>query len=400
MPTNFGYTARDPVGKLLSGSLAAPNRADALQTLGRDGLRVVAMEGDDGADAGLFPRRIKKSEIIYATNQLALMVDTGITLSVALASIAEQEENPTFKSLLLELKNNVEAGEDFSAALARHPKQFDQTYVSLVKASEKSGMLAEMLERISEYMQKEAETRSRVRGALAYPTVMMVIACGVTIFLLTFVLPKFQPLFDSRGTKLPTITIVLMHASHALLNYWYLWLVGIAAAVTGFLYGKRTPPGKQALDWARINAPIVGPVMRKVLVSRSIRTLGTLLQSGVSILDALQLSSKVTNNVFFEAMWDRVVGHVTTGSRVCEALAGEPLMPHTVVQMIGSGEETGKLDEVLIRLSSHYDREVDNSIKTATSLIEPLMITGMGVVVGSIAMGLLMPIFSLSRGGG
>jgi type IV pilus assembly protein PilC len=228
---------------------------------------------------------------------------------------------------------------------------------------------------------------------------MMVIAFGVTIFLLTFVLPKFQPLFDSRGTKLPTITIVLMHLSHAILGYWYLWLIGIAASIAGFVFGKRTEPGKKALDWAKINAPIVGPVLRKVLVSRSIRTLGTLLQSGVSILDALQLSSKVTNNVFFEAMWSRVVEHVTTGNRVCESLAAEPLMPRTVVQMIASGEETGKLDEVLIRLSGYYDREVDMSIKTATSLIEPLMITGMGVVVGSIAMGLLMPIFSLSRGG-
>jgi type IV pilus assembly protein PilC len=400
MATSFGYTARNPLGKSISGSLTAASRADALQSLGRDGFQAIAVEGDDNdADPGLFPRRIKRSEIIYATNQLALMVDTGITLSVALASIAEQEENPTLKALLCELKTNVEGGEDFSTALARHPKQFDQTYISLVKASEETGMLPEMLERITEYMQKEADTRARVRGALAYPTVMMVIAMGVTIFLLTFVLPKFQPLFDSRGTQLPTITIALMVTSHALMNYWYLWLVTIAALVVGYFYGKRTAPGKMALDWAKINAPIVGPVIRKVIVSRSIRTLGTLLQSGVSILDALQLSSKVAGNSHYEAMWGRVIEHVTTGSRVCEALSSESLMPRTVVQMISSGEETGKLDDVLIRLSGHYDREVDNSIKTATSLIEPLMITGMGVVVGAIAMGLLMPIFSLSRGG-
>lgn len=399
MATSFDYTARNPAGKKSAGSTPAVNRADALQSLSRDGFQSVAVQEEGEADQGLFPRRIKKSDIVYATTQLALMVDTGITLSAALNSVAEQEENPTFKALLRELKNNIEAGEDFSSALARHPKQFDQTYVSLVKASEQSGMLPEMLERITEYMQKESETRARVRGALAYPVVMMVIAFGVTIFLLTFVLPKFQPLFDSRGTKLPTITIVLMHASHALMNYWYLWLIGIAALVGGYFYGKQTEPGKKALDWAKINIPIVGPVMRKVMVSRSIRTLGTLLQSGVSILDALQLSSKVTGNSLYESMWLRVVEQVTTGSRLCDSLAGETLMPRTVVQMIASGEETGKLDDVLIRLSGHYDREVDNSIKTATSLIEPLMITGMGVVVGSIAMGLLMPIFSLSRGG-
>ncbi len=256
-----------------------------------------------------------------------------------------------------------------------------------------------MLDRIAEYMQKEADTKARVRGAMAYPTVMMVIALGVTIFLLTYILPKFEPLFDARGTSLPKLTIFLMHASRSILGYWYLWLLGIAAVVTGFLYGRRTKQGKLAIDWCKINAPIIGPVFRKVIVSRTIRTLGTLLSSGVTMLDALQLSSKVAGNIFYERMWATVIDDVTTGSQVCESLSSQPLMPRTVVQMIGSGEETGKLDEVLVRLSAHFDREVDGAIKTATSLIEPLMITAMGVVVGAIAMGLLLPIFSLSRGG-
>jgi type IV pilus assembly protein PilC len=400
MSATFAYTARDPLGKLINGSLSAGSRDEAMQSLRRDGFTVVNLddEVDDGGGS-LFPRRVKRAELINVTTQLALMVDTGITLSAALESIAGQEENPTLKELLLELKNNVEAGEDFSTSLARYPKYFDQTYISLVKASEETGLLAEMLDRIAAYMQKEADTRARVRGAMAYPAVMATVAIGVTIFLLTFVLPKFQPLFESRGTKLPTITIVLMHTSYALMGYWYLWLLGLVALIVGFLLGKRTEPGKLALDWAKINAPIVGPVIRKVLLSRTIRTLGTMLSSGVAILDALQLASKVAGNSYFEAMWQRVIDRVTTGSQVCESLAGEPLMPATVVQMIGSGEETGKLDKVLERLSTHFDRDVDGAIKTATSLIEPLMIVVMGVVVGAIAMGLLLPIFSLSRGG-
>lgn len=399
MTTSFAYTVRDPLGKLLTGTLEASSPEDAAQHLRRDGFTVVKVEDDEDDGGSLFPRRIKKSEIVYATTQLALMVDTGITLSDALASIAEQEENPTFKALLIELKGNVEAGEDFSKALARHPKHFDQTYVSLVKASEQTGLLSQMLDRIAEYMQKEADTKARVRGAMAYPTVMMVIAVGVTIFLLTYILPKFEPLFDARGTSLPKLTIVLMHASRSILGYWYLWLLGIAAVITGFLYGRRTEQGKLAIDWCKINAPIIGPVFRKVIVSRTIRTLGTLLSSGVTMLDALELSAKVAGNVFYERMWAKVIDDVTTGSQVCESLADQPLMPRTVVQMIGSGEETGKLDEVLVRLSAHFDREVDGAIKAATSLIEPLMITAMGVVVGAIAMGLLLPIFSLSRGG-
>jgi len=397
MTTSFEYTARDPLGKLLQGTLEASSREDAMQHLRRDGFEVVQLE--DGDSGGLFPRRIKRGEIIDFTTQLALMVDTGINLAEALESLAEQEENPTLRTLMRDLKLAVEGGEDFSAALQRHPKYFDRTYISLVQASEETGLLARMLDRIADYMQRESDTRRRVRGAMAYPAVMMVIAIGVTIFLLTYVLPKFQPLFDARGTSLPRLTIFLMHASDAVLGYWYLWLTGLLALVIGFLCGKRTEQGKLAIDWLKIHAPIIGPVFRKVVVSRSIRTLATLLAGGVSMLDALRLSAHVSGNCFYEAMWLRVIDEVTTGSRVCDALAGDPLMPPTVVQMISSGEETGKLDQVLERLSGHFDREVDSAIKTATSLIEPLMITGMGVVVGAIAMGLLMPIFTLSRGG-
>ena len=397
MPVTFQYTARDPLGKLLSGSLDAASRDEAKQHLERDGFEVMKLE--DGDSGELFPRRVKRNDIINCTTQLALMVDTGINLADALDSIADQEENPTLKKLLLDLKSGVESGENFSSALARHPKYFGRTYVSLIEASEETGQLSQMLERIAGYMTKESETRSRVRGALAYPVVMMVIAVAVTIFLLTYILPKFEPLFDARGTSLPTITIALMRASEAILGYWYLWILGIASVGVGFYFGKRTEPGMLAMDWAKINAPIVGPVFRKVIVSRSIRTLATLLNSGVSMLGALRLSSQVCGNVFYERMWSRVIDEVVTGSQVCDALSGDPLMPPTVVQMISSGEQTGKLDEVLVRLSNHFDREVESSIKTATSLIEPLMITAMGVVVGAIAMGLLLPIFTLSRGG-
>lgn len=395
---NYQYTVRDPLGKTHNGVLEAATQEEAAQMLRGDGFQVMQVESEDD-DGRLFPRRIKKSEVVYVTDQLAIMVDTGITLSVALEGIAEQADNPSLQKLLMELKSNVEGGEDFSAALARHPKYFDHTYVSLIKASEQTGLLAEMLDRISAYMQKEIETRSKVRGAMAYPTVMLVVAVAVTIFLLTFVLPKFQPLFNAKAATLPKMTIVMLCISNALLGYWYWWLAGAAALVVGFLVGKRTEPGKNALDWIRINMPVLGPMYRKVIISRSIRTLGTLLESGVSVLDALELSASVAGNLFYKQMWLRVVREVTNGSQICEALRDEPLMPPTLVQMIGSGEQTAKLELVLKRLSRHYDREVATALKAATSLIEPVMIVVMGVVVGSIAMGLLLPIFSLSRGG-
>lgn len=394
---SFAYTAKDPLGKIFRGSLDVPSAEEARQQLRRDGFDVVQVEEEE--ESGLFPRRIRRGEIVHFTSQLAIMVDTGITLSVALDSIAQQEENPTFKSVMGELRSSVEAGESFSNALTKHPKHFDRTFVAMIRASEQTGGLAEMLDTISNYLRKQMQTRSKVKSAMAYPSVMALMAVGVTIFLLTFVLPKFAPLFERKGASLPTPTLVMMAASEALLGYWYLWILGSVALAIGILYGRRTERGRMAIDWTKINAPIVGAMFRKIAISRSMQTLGTMLAAGVSVIDALRLCSEVAGNIFYERLWLRVLHEVTSGNRICEALAGDPLFPSALVQMIGSGEETAKLDEVLQKVSLHYDHEVDTALKTATSIIEPLMIMVMGVVVGGIALGLLLPIFSLSRGG-
>lgn len=374
--------------------------ATLAQPAGKKPERAVAIdapedEQDDGS--GLLPRRITKSEIIYVTSQLAIMVETGVTLSSALEGIVREERNPSLKRVLAELKSAVESGEDFSAALARHPRHFDKTYVSLIKASEATGTLAEMLERISKYLRKELETRGKVRAAMAYPSVMLVLSIGVTIFLLTFVLPKFTPLFTRKGIQLPKPTIVMMAVSNVLMTYWYFWLAGAVALLVGFILGKRTVPGRRIWDFVRINLPIVGPVLRKIVITRSLRTLGTMVKSGVSMLDALQLSADVANNYQYERLWLRVKDQVTQGDQIYTALAGDKLFPPVLVQMIRAGEDTGKLDVVLERVSDHFDQEVEVSLKTCTSLIEPIMIAVMGIVVGGIGMALLLPIFTLSR---
>ncbi|MBN1396015.1 MAG: type II secretion system F family protein [Pirellulales bacterium] len=392
----YQYRARDSFGSVLGGSVEAATPEEAAALLRRDGLHVLEIEEADG-DEGLFPKRITKSDLIYVTSQLAIMVDTGITLSQALGGIVEQETNPTLRRVLSDLKESVEGGQDFSAALARHPRYFDNTYVSLVKASEVTGTLGPMLERIAGYLRKEAETRGKVRAAMAYPTVMMALACGVTIFLLTYILPKFMPLFKSKGTELPRPTLIMMAVSDALLGYWWLWLIAAVAALVGFLYGRRTAPGRKAVDWIKINAPIVGPMYRKVTISRGIRTLGTMLASGVPVMEAIRLAGAVSSNFFYERLWTRVHDEVAGGKRICEILRGDPLFPNVLVQMIAAGEDTGRLDDVLEKVSTYYDREVETSLKATTSLIEPIMIAVMGVVVGTIGMALMLPIFSLSK---
>jgi type IV pilus assembly protein PilC len=396
----YSYKVRDPLGNVHEGHLEAASADEATQQLRRDGFTVLAVDGDGDDGPGLFPRRVTKSEIIYATSQLAIMVDTGITLSAALDSIVEEEQNPSLKRILSELRNSVQEGEDFSTALARYPKYFDKTYLALVKASEATGKLGEMLDRIAAYLRKELETRSKVRAAMAYPTVMLVLAIGVTIFLLTFVLPKFTPLFERKGIDLPKPTIVMMTVSRVMIDYWPFWVAGAAALVAGFLIGKRTEPGRQLWDQIKLNLPILGPMFRKVVISRSIRTLGTMVASGVSMLEAIKLSAEVAGNYHYEQIWLKVLEEITSGNQIHTVLHGSPLFPPVLVQMIRSGEETGKLDVVLERVSNYYDQEVETSLKTATSLIEPIMIAVMGVVVGGIGMALLLPIFSLSRAPG
>ena len=356
-----------------------------------------ALEAEEvGDEFSLFARRVRKADVMYTTTQLAVMVETGVTLAEALAAIIEQEENPTFRRILKAIRREVESGNDFSAALAEYPKIFDHTYVSLIRAGEATGMLGGMLDRIARHLRKEIEARSKVRAAMIYPCVMFTMAVGVTIFLLTFVLPKFMPLFEARGVELPIPTKVMLAISHAVVGYWMWWVAGIVALLTAFVIVKRTESGGRAWDATKLNLPVVGNAIQKIVLSRSVRTLGVMVQAGVPVLDALKLTSQISGNRLYAEIWLRVIDEVTAGKEIHTALLGSPLFPSTLVRMIAAGEDTGKLDVVLQRVSDYYDQEVETSVKAATGLIEPIMIGVMGVIVGGIGLGLLLPIFSLS----
>lgn len=394
----YQYTARNALGKIFSGALSAGSPGQALQSLSSDGLRVMKLESPERPSV-LFRRQVRRAEIIYLTSQLAVMTDTGMTLAAALEAARSQEANPSLRDVLADLQARVEEGEDFSVALSRHPRCFSRTYVALIRSSEQTGTLAETLEQLAGQLRRELEHRQKARAALAYPCVMLAMAIAVTIFLLTFVMPRFTPIFESRGGALPAPTRILMSISDLLIDHWGWWLGAVAALAAGVLYARRTPQGRQAIDRWKIQAPLLGPLFRKTSLSRSIATLGAMVQSGVSVLDALRLSADVSGNVHYQQLWLRVLDEVTKGRRIHEALLAEPLVPRALVQMIAAGEESGKLDYVLRKVSSHYDSEVETSLKTVTGLIEPLLIIVMGVVVGGIGLSLLLPIFSLSRAG-
>jgi type IV pilus assembly protein PilC len=391
----YTYTALDSLGKQLAGVCEADSRPAARSLLQREGLQVLTLEDDAGLV--LFPRRISKSEIIYTTTQLAIMVDTGISLAQALAGLEEQEENPTLAKLLGKLRGDIEAGDNFSAALGKYPKYFDRTFVALIKSAEETGALADALEQIATYMRKQLDNLGKVRAALAYPAIMLVLAIGVTVFLLTYAFPKFTPIFNRRGIELPAITSFMIQVSDLLAGYWYLWTALVVALAVGFFFGPQSTVGRRLLDGWKIKLPILGNLFRKVILSRSILTLGTMLNSGVALIDALRLTAEVSGNYHYEKAWLHVIDEVSNGRRVYESLKGSPLFPRTLVQMIGSGEETGRLDYVLKKVSVYYDGEVATTLKATTTMIEPLLIAVMGIVVGSIALSLLLPIFTLSH---
>ncbi len=394
----YTYKARDALGNQQDGSLDAVDRDAARDQLRREGLSIQSLEEGE-ASLNLFAQPVRQADIIYATSQLAVLVDTGITLSAALNSISEQEPNATLRGVLRDLKVRVEGGEDFSSSIARYPRYFDKTYVSLIKASEHTGTMAEMLESIANYQRNQLETRHKVMAAMTYPAVMLTLAVSVTVFLLTYILPKFAPLFQRKGVKLPAITNWMIMASDSMLHYWWAWAAAAAVLIVFLVVGRRTEAGRQAIDWILLYLPVIGPTYRKVVLSRSVRTLGTMVKSGVSMLDAVQMTGQVSGNHYYEQAWAKVLEEITQGNRICDGLKGNPLFPATLLQMIGAGEETAKLDHVLEKVSSYYDREVETAIKSTTSLIEPVLIIVMGAVVATIAMGLLLPIFSLSRAG-
>ncbi len=397
----FAYTARDISGKPRTGTVAAASVAEAAGQLRQEGLFVIAVAEEKAqavaaAAASAWKRRVKRAEIIAITSQLAVMVDAGVPLAQAVRGAATQSVNPAMRDLLDRLASYVEGGEAFSAALARFPKQFDKTYTNLIKASEASGTLAPMLDRLASQMQSEQETKQKVFGALIYPGAMLSMCVSTSTFLLTYVFPKLTPMFSARQLDLPMPTKVLMFLSEALTGYWYLFVAAAVALAAFLVYAPRTPWGRRAFDWAWLRIPILGPMLRKVALSRCLRTLAATVNAGVPMLEAIRLSANVANNVWFEEAWTKVADEVTGGRQIHQALEGNRLFPPTVVQMIGSGESTGRLGPVLSKVSDAYDREVANAIKAATSMIEPIMVFIMGGVIGTIALAMLLPIFKLS----
>jgi type IV pilus assembly protein PilC len=403
---NYRYQVRTGGNQIQVGVVNADSVGSAANVLRAQGLHVLSLT-PIAAAADALPilakfrefnaGRPKQKHVLDFTQQLSVMIKAGINLRAALEGIAEQTQHPTFKKIIIGLKTDVESGKQFSEAIARHPKLFGPLYVNMVRASEMSGSFAKMLDRITGYIAQQIETRKMVVGASIYPAVIGTMAVCVTIFLLTFVLPKFYSVFEGKEDILPWATKFLMNTSRLIIANWP-FIVGGAIAMGGVAFAFcKTELGAFWVDKSKLHVPIVKNMFRALYISRSLHTMGQLINAGVPMLDTLAITGDISGNRLYKSMWRGVYASVKQGKKITAPLTKTKLLPRAVSQMISAGEESGKLGEVLDEISAYYAKHLKDAIKAVTSMIEPVMIICMGGVVGFIAMAIILPIFKMSQ---
>ncbi|MGH7618366.1 MAG: type II secretion system F family protein [Gemmatimonadaceae bacterium] len=395
----FTYTARAVNGDLKSATIEAPNRDEVIKQLKQQRLNVVKI------DEGSAVKRkrlgsIRMRDIVIFTRQFSTMINSGLPLVQALDILATQSENPALKDVTRQVVFDVESGNTVADALRKHPKAFSELYVNMVAAGEAGGILDTILMRLAVFMEKNDALVRKVKGAMIYPSVIMSVAAIAITVLLIFVIPTFQTMFESAHIALPFPTRIVIGLSHLLKTYW--WLVLGAVVVSAFLIRRyyRTPAGKLVIDRLLLKAPVLGDVLRKSAVSRFTRTLGTLISSGVSILDGLEITAKTSGNRVIQDAIMESRASIAGGETIAAPLKKSQVFPPMVISMISVGEQTGGLDEMLTKIADFYDEEVDAAVSGLLALMEPVMIVFLGIVVGGMVIAMYLPIFDMVNAAG
>jgi type IV pilus assembly protein PilC len=359
--------------------------------------------------------KVKRAELILFTTQLAVMLDSGVVLSDALDAIAEQSEYSAFKMIIMDVSEAIKSGENFSKALANYPKVFNPMFISMVKASEASGKMVEMLRVLSGYLTFEVETRKHIKGALTYPIIMAIMAVVATGTLMFFVLPRFMKIYESRGAALPKITQMLVVLSQTLGDFQVMTtvLTTLIPASMALYYWSGTVSGQRVIDYVKIHTPVLGTMFIDMVVTRSMRIMSTMINTGVSLLGAIEVMQGSCENYYFQQLWAVADRKIRDGYQLSESIQicqsgerasfnetnqklGAQLIAPGVIQMLRAGEKSGKLGEVCDKISTFYEKKLEASIKSVMALIEPLMITILGAIIGTIAIALLLPVFRIS----
>ena len=393
----FMYTARDQAGQLKSATLEAASKEEAISQLKKQRLNVIKIdEQTKKKKAGKIPMR----DIVIFTRQFSTMINSGLPLVQAMGILAEQSENVSLREVTKQVVFDVESGNTVADALRKHPNAFTELYVNMVAAGEAGGILDTILMRLAVFMEKNDALVRKVKGAMIYPGVIMTVAGGAIIVLLVFVIPTFQRMFAEAGIPLPLPTRIVIKMSQLLQSYWYMVIIGGYAAFLAVTKYYKTPGGQLVIDRLMLKAPVLGDVLRKSAVSRFTRTLGTLIGSGVSILDGLEITAKTAGNrVISDAIMESR-SSIAGGETISAPLKKSQVFPPMVISMINVGEQTGGLDEMLTKIADFYDEEVDAAVSGLLALMEPMMIVFLGIVVGGMVIAMYLPIFDMVNAAG
>jgi type IV pilus assembly protein PilC len=339
--------------------------------------------------------RVKHSVLAIFTRQLATLIEAGMPLLRGLRILREQEETPAMRKILDQVSEQIEGGGSLSEALSTHPKIFNKLYVNMVKAGELSGALEITLRRLADFMEKAQKIKGKVKAAMFYPVSVLVVAVGILTLLMVYVVPRFRMVFDGLGAKMPPFTVFVFNLSAAVKNHFVMVAIGFVMFWLALLFFIRTTNGRRLFDHLKLHAPVLGPVFRKLAISRFARTLGTLLGNGVPILQALNIVKETTGNVIVSRVIATVHESVKEGETIAVPLKASGVFPAMVAGMVDIGEQTGALPDMLMKVADNYDDQVDNAVTSMTSLLEPVMIVFLAVVVGGIVVALFLPILSI-----
>jgi type IV pilus assembly protein PilC len=389
----FNYTARTMSGELKTSTLEAPTRDAAITQLRRQRLAIVKINEDPVAKAKR--GKVKMRDIVIFTRQFATMISAGLPLVQALDILAKQTENKTLVSIVRQVLFDVESGNTVADALGKHPRAFSSLYVNMVAAGEAGGVLDTILNRLATFLEKTEALIRKVKGAMIYPSVIALVAVVAVVIMLLFVIPTFENMFASVNLTLPLPTRIVIGLSQLLQSYWWAMAGSIAVAVVALKRYYATPDGKLAIDKFMLRLPIIGDVLRKSAVSRFTRTLGTLISSGVSILEGLEITARTAGNRVVQDSIMESRASIAGGETISQPLAKSGVFPPMVTSMIAVGESTGNLDEMLQKIADFYDDEVDVAVSGLLALLEPAMIVFLGVAVGGMIMAMYLPIFDM-----
>lgn len=396
---NFVYKVRDRTGKIFTGNMEGENRSSIVSRLREMDYFITSVSEKRknilfSKQVNLF-QSIKLRDLTIFYRQFATMVNAGLTLVNSLDILIEQVENKALSNNITAIKSDVEAGSTLADAMAKYPQVFAELYISMVRAGEIGGVLDDILLKIADLMEKDYALRQKIKSAMSYPSFVAGAAILMSIFMLTFILPQFVGVFDQFGGELPALTRFFVILTVLFQRYWYLFFLVFAALVAAFLVYIKTPNGKLNFDKFKLSAPIFGEINRKGAIARFTRILGTLIKSGVPILEALQVSSNAIGNLVISSAVLGAKTKIKEGQSISGPLAASGVFPPMVTQMIMVGEESGELEEMLVNVAKFYDEEVDRTVERLTAIIEPLMMAFIGLTVGTMIIAMYLPIFNM-----